>query len=66
MKACCLSVFYSPAVLLIALYEAVQLSPAEPATKSLTDTAVETVPIIQWAIGAPAANQSQGNWLRTS
>lgn len=41
-----------------------QPAPADPATKSLAGFAVETVPIIQWAIWAPAANQSQGNWLR--
>lgn len=35
---------------------------ADPAPQSL---AVENAPIIQWAIWAPAANQSQGNWLRT-
>lgn len=41
-------------------------APADPATESLAGFAVETVPIIQWAIWAPAANQSQGNWLRRS
>lgn len=37
---------YNPAALLIPLYEAVQLAPADPA-KPPNDTAVETAPIIQ-------------------